>query len=263
MLEALLPITCFACGLPVRVQGLCDGCYSEVETIAPPVCIRCGIPIDYVGGEGRFEGQVNRWGSVHSLCESCTYSQHYFFSKARSCAVYDGHIRDMLLDFKYNKNRPLEVQLVSFFIDTMPHDINRKPDLVVPVPLHIKRLLKREFNQASIIAEGLAKHLGVLFNPMALKRMRDTKPQAEMRGLEEKRENVSGAFCLRSGTPIEGRAVLLIDDILTTGSTADECSRVLIEAGAEDVEVLTLLRAGAYLSTAPLGGGGDSVGVDF
>jgi ComF family protein len=175
------------------------------------------------------------------LCGRCIMDKFYF-ERARSIAFYDGLLKDILHKFKYEGKLGLGRVLSSILIDNLPNDLDT-PDIVVPVPLYIGRLRKREYNQSVILGERLAKYLRIPFDPFVLRRVRDTKPQFEIRGDAEKRKNVKGAFVVEKGERIKGESVLLIDDIFTSGSTINECSRVLLKAGASYVQVLTLARA--------------------
>jgi ComF family protein len=175
------------------------------------------------------------------LCGRCLLGEFYF-ERARSCAFYDGLLRDILHRFKYERKLSLGGILSSILIESFPKDLDI-PDLVIPVPLYIDRLRYRGYNQSVILGVNLAKHLRVSFDPFVLKRIRDTKPQFEITGEDEKRKNVKGAFSIENFEKIRGKTILLIDDVLTTGSTINECTRVLLQAGASWVQVVTLMRA--------------------
>jgi len=116
-----------------------------------------------------------------------------------------------------------------------------KPDVIIPVPLHVKRLKMRGFNQSLLLARGIRKRLGVRLDYTSLKRVAPTKPQAGLKSAD-RQANVSGAFTLSNPSVFKYTRVLLVDDVYTTGATAAECSRVLKKAGAE-VYVVTLARA--------------------
>jgi ComF family protein len=151
-------------------------------------------------------------------------------------------VRDMLHKFKYHGKLKLGEILSNILVENLPADLDA-PDLVIPVPLYVDRLRKREYNQSVILGIDLCKHLGVSIDPTVLKRIRDTKPQFEIKSDNEKIENVRGAFFVKDFDKIKGKTVLLLDDIFTTGSTVNECARVLLRSGAARVQVLTLTRA--------------------
>src|SRR4030066_15146 len=122
-------------------------------------------------------------------------------------------------------------------------DASRVHLFPIPDPLYIDKLRKREYNQSLVLAEKVAKYLRVSFDPYVLRRIRDTKPQFEIKSDIEKRRNVKGAFILREIENIKGKSILLVDDVFTSGSTINECTRVLLEADASRVQVVTLMRA--------------------
>jgi len=114
---------------------------------------------------------------------------------------------------------------------------------VVPVPLHIEKLRAREYNQSAILAVNIAKYLGVGFDLMGLKKLRETKPQFELKNEKERLSNVKGAFFVEDKHRFDKKAVLLVDDVFTTGATSNECSKTILKSGASRVFVLTLCRA--------------------
>jgi len=201
---------CGICGTPFLDE------VSESEE--PGLCARCGSPPD---------------------------REAYSFSKAGSVVLYEGVIREMLMGFKFRDDLASGEGLATLFSERFPEELNPKPDLVVPVPLHPRKLRDRGFNQAVILARMLSKRLGAPFNPFVLVRTRYTKPQFEITSIHERRRNVSGAFSVtgKGRDKVDGRSVLLVDDIFTSGSTAGECARALLDSGAEVVEVCTLARS--------------------
>ena len=177
------------------------------------------------------------------LCGRCI-KDYYSFDKARSIAIYEGNIRDLLIGFKYEGKLNRAGSLLDIMINNFPDDLDEF-DCVVPVPLHIDKLRKREYNQAVVLADGLANHIGVRCDLFGLKRVRDTRPQIELPNEVERRRNVRGAFSVVKEDNFQGNSVLLVDDVFTTGSTSDECSKMLLKSGAYKVQVLTLTRAKA------------------
>jgi ComF family protein len=192
-----------------------------------PLCAVCGIP---------FAGA----GEDHP-CSSCVKSPPAF-DTARAALIHDGPGRGLIHEFKYNLKthlrRPLGLLMVENLADFAAA---RRPDLIVPVPLHVKRLRKRGFNQALLVAELLAQEWRIPLHRQAMERMRWTEPQVNL-AAELRRENVKGAFCVPDMALVAGKRVLLVDDVFTTGSTVDECARMLKKAGATDVLVATVTR---------------------
>lgn len=189
-----------------------------------------------------------------STCDSClrtvlfleadAHFAHFkklWFSKCRSRFAYDGPIRDAIHKFKYSER----LDLVRFFSSELADEACNmgRFDLIVPVPLHRKRLAKRGFNQSAVLARNMAGQTGVPANLDSLKRARHIEPQVGMER-EERIENVKGAFAVdpKTASNIAGRNILLVDDVLTTGATANECAKVLVRSGAREVSVLTIAR---------------------
>ncbi len=201
----------------------------------------CGVPFD-LAEVPKTSSHFSSEDSIYEhLCGRCLVGEFYF-DKARSVAFYDGLLRDILHKFKYQGKLSIGEALSTILIENFPDDLD-VPELVIPVPLYIDRLRKREYNQSLILGVNLANYIGVPSDPFVLKRIRDTKPQFEIKNDNEKIENVKGAFSIGDFNKIEGKAVLIIDDIFTTGSTINECAKVILQAGASRVQALTLMRA--------------------
>ncbi len=242
MLDVIFPGLCFACESVSKNGWVCDLCLRDIKFLGDGfICSCCGVPFDLAE-----QPKTNCYSSPENstykhLCGRCLLGEFYF-EKARSVAFYDGLLRDILHKFKYHGKLSAVGFLSAILIENFPEDLD-PPDLVIPVPLFIDRLRKREYNQAVILGECIADYLGVPLDPFLLRRIRDTKPQFEIKGDKEKVENIKGAFSITDFDKIEGKAVLVVDDIFTTGSTLNECTRVLQHAGAFRVQALTLMRA--------------------
>jgi ComF family protein len=197
-----------------------------------PLCTRCGDP---------FFGA----GTDH-LCHRCL-TRRPAFGVARACATYaaadaqTGPLKRALQRFKYTPDVSLAPTLSRVLADNCPFDTSAY-DLVVPVPLHIDRLRWRGFNQAWLLARSLARERGWASDPFALERVRATDPQVELDDAARRR-NVRAAFRVPDPRRVRDRRILLVDDVCTTGATADECSRTLLKAGARHIDVLVLARA--------------------
>lgn len=228
-LDLLLPPRCLACGgLVGQAHSLCADCWRAVSFIAPPLCARCGYPFEFDEGEG-------------ALCGVCTRDPPPW-ERARAAFRYDDRSRALVLAFKY-RDRTDAAKAFGQWLARAGEELLAEADLLVPVPLHWTRLFSRRYNQAALLAQAVAKTAGVPVAPMALKRRRRTPPQT---GLDRtgRRRNMRGAFAVpvRQAGRVEGRRVVLIDDVLTTGATAGGCVAALREAGAASVDVLTLAR---------------------
>lgn len=232
LFDLLLPPRCHACRGPLSGGGplhLCDDCRGQLTPIDSPLCSCCGIPFATAGG------------SDHP-CGDCL--QHPpTYAAARAPFAYDGPVRDLIHRFKYQHQvrlrRPL-AQLVAEGLSATVADW--QPDLLVPVPLHPKRLRERGFNQAILLGSYLAKVWRIPLARTALARIRWTVPQIEL-DHHARAANVRGAFAVADPAVVAGRRILLLDDVLTTGSTVAECSRMLQRTGAAAVYVVACARA--------------------
>jgi len=178
-----------------------------------------------------------------ALCGYCRRGV-FRFERARSFGYYEGALREILQHYKYRGLRPLARPLGQRLAQTLERLQGGTWDLVLPVPLHRNRERQRGFNQAGLLAEQVGKLSGIRMGGKDCVRVRDTPPQAGLRAAE-RRKNVKGAFAVPQPERVRGLRVLLVDDVLTTGATADACARALLEAGARGVAVLTLARARA------------------
>jgi competence protein ComFC len=226
----LYPATCTICGKHVRADDyLCEGCEAKITRIVPPFCQTCSEP---------FEGSINTAFS----CANCAHRTIHFDA---AVGAYRGRgiVRDVIHEFKYNRQIHLR-HLVARWLRTALDDERLRVhrfDVIVPVPLHPARQRERGFNQASLLAELLSAHTSIPSRPL-LKRIRYTTTQTAL-DRSERMENLHNAFRLRKNANVRGLRVLLIDDVLTTGSTLSECARVLKRAGANSVHAATAARA--------------------
>lgn len=194
--------------------------------MASPLCIICGTPFQTIDG-------------IDHRCAACIDSPPQF-TAARAAVAFDGPVRDLIHRFKYSKQvrlrRPLGLIMAGRLA---PFVAEASPDLIIPVPLHIKRLRSRGFNQALLLASLLARQWGVRLSRHNLQRTRWTEPQVDL-SPDERVKNVRGAFHIANPREIAGRRVMLVDDVYTTGSTVKECARILRQAGASAVYVATV-----------------------
>lgn len=233
-LNALLPPRCLACGAIVGDDGgLCAACWSSIAFIAEPVCDCCGAPLPYAVAVGSADG---------ALCADCV-ARRPLHARARAALVYDDASKSLLLGFKH-ADRLHAAAAFAAWMRRAGGDLLRDADLLVPIPLHGRRLFLRRYNQAAVLALALRRLTGKPAAVNALERRRATPPQGRL-GREARRRNVAGAFAVTAAgrRAVAGRRVLLVDDVLTTGATAEACARVLLAAGAAAVDVLTLAKA--------------------
>lgn len=227
VIDAVLPPRCLRCEIYVERQGgLCATCWEGVSFLAPPFCACCGFPFAFDPGDG-------------ALCAVCTASAPPF-ERARAVFVYDDGSRDLVLSFKH-ADRTASAPTFASWMARAGAELLGEADLVIPVPLHWRRLLARRYNQAALLSRLLARQAPGRHAPDTLVRRRATPSQGHM-SPSARRRNVRGAFAVRGRERVAGRRIVLVDDVYTTGATAAECARVLRRAGASAVDVLTLAR---------------------
>jgi ComF family protein len=230
-LDFIFPPICHVCRrfIPAAEElHICPDCRGLMPAIVAPLCIMCGIPFTGAG--------------IDHACGSCIASPPRF-DMARAALAYEGASRDLIHAFKYRNKTHLRRPLALLTIERLSEFMrSRRPDLILPVPLHRKKLASRGFNQAVLLGEILSQLLKIPLDRNNLRRIRWTEPQVNL-AAGDRRTNVKGAFSIHEASLVSGRRILLVDDVLTTGSTAEECGRVLKTAGASDVTVVTVARA--------------------
>ncbi len=239
-LGLLLSTSCAACGdgigTTVRASSatprVCAGCWDSIALPQPPFCPRCGVP---------FSSPFALTDSPGHVCGKCRDLPPAFDS-ARAAGLYDGALREIIHAYKYDGVSGLSATLgkwmAGYFRDRFPDEVF---DVITHVPLHPKRFRERGFDQAWFLTRVLGRASGIPARPNLLDRAKWDAPQFELTEVQ-RRENVHGAFIVRKPREAEGRRILLVDDILTTGATAAACAKVLKRAGSESVHVYTLAR---------------------
>ena len=209
-------------------HGLSAEAWARIHFLDGPVCDGCGAPFDYDQGPG-------------ARCAACL-ARPWAFDAARAACLYDETSRDPILKLKHADRTDL-APLFARWLSRAAAELLAEADAVAPVPLHPLRLLRRRYNQAAEIARPLARMAGAAYLPDALVRRRATESQGGKSGVGRRR-NVAGAFHVpaRRRARLEGRRILLIDDVLTTGATAEGCARALKQAGAARVDLAVLAR---------------------
>ncbi len=227
LLDLLIPQRCPSCGEIVpSTGGLCATCWDRICFIAPPLCLRCGLPFELDAGPA-------------AICGPCLMDPPRFH-RARAVFRYDAASKGLILAFKHG-DRIGRVPLFAGWMARAGADLLAETEVIVPVPLHPWRLFQRRYNQAALLANGLARLTGVSSCPDALQRVRHTPMQGRF-GRHGRRSNLHGAIRVARPAQVAGRHVLVIDDVLTSGATVEECARALLENGAVTVDVLTLAR---------------------
>lgn len=232
ILNFILPPRCAICGkILSEDKGVCDTCIRDIEFLKPPVCHRCGQPL----------GEVATKKDVRLLCGQCLQNKRKPFRYSRSAFVYDDFSKKLILDFKFYDHTELASLLAKMMFVAGNEIFQSGVDMIIPVPLHYTRLIWRKYNQSSLLGKELSTLTGIEVNNAVLHKIRRTKSQVECKGFA-RLKNLQGAFGIKNSQLIKGKRILLIDDVLTTGSTLKECTQVLKRAGAKSVDWLTVAR---------------------
>ena len=231
LIDFIFPPLCHICRVFIPDAGalhICPACRDEIKIVVSPICLICGIPFTGIGDD--------------HACGKCLGDQPAF-DVARAALIHEGASRNLIHAFKYNNKTHLRRPLALLTIELLKDFIkDEKPELILPVPLHIDRLRKRGFNQAVLLGELLSREWGIPMERRALLRLRRTEPQVTL-SAAERLNNVKNAFGLSGTVALSGKRILLLDDVITTGSTVDECARIVKKAGASRVSVVTVARA--------------------
>jgi ComF family protein len=229
VLDLLFPPLCIACREPGTSHGFCSKCWGEIQFLDGPLCGCCGVPFD-----------VALPGLEESLCAACL-TRPPAFDRARAILHYSEASRAPILALKHGDRLDL-VPGFALWLERAGRALIAEADLIVPVPLHRFRLWRRRYNQAAELARALARRSGRPLDVLTLCRSRPTISQGMMPSARARRRNVLGAFRIANPRRIAGRAILLVDDVMTTGATAEAAARALKRAGATRVYVLALAR---------------------
>ena len=229
MLDVALPPLCPSCREPVgESSGLCAACWSELSPIERPFCEKLGIPFAYDPGPGIY--------SMQAIADPPAYA------RARAAVRYDEVARTLVHALKYGDRLDL-APTMGRWMARAGAELLKDADMIVPVPLHWRRLWARRFNQSAALARLLSDHSGVPVSHSALKRVKATPQQVGL-SKTERATNVQGAFRVDAAGKAEvaRRHIVLVDDVLTSGATVDACARALLRARARQVDVLVFAR---------------------
>lgn len=228
-IDLIVPPRCLLCSAELwQSAGLCAACWSQLHFISPPLCDRLGIPMP--------AGFPLAAPSPAALLRPPPYH------RARAVLCYDDHAKHLIHNMKY-ADRVEGIVPFAAWLARAGADILLNADLIIPVPLHRRRLWRRRFNQSAALAAALARKTGIPTAPDILLRIRPTRPQVGLKA-NARLKNVEGAFAVNSAKTryLHGKNIILIDDVITTGATVETCTRTLIDAGARQVDVLALAR---------------------
>jgi len=228
VVDGVLPPRCLACGTIVdEPDALCSSCWAGMTFFAPPWCAVCGLPFPHPMGE-------------EAVCADCA-RQKPSWDRARAVMRYDKHSRHLVLALKHG-DRTHVARALGRWMGRAGAELLQSADMIVPVPLHWTRLFTRRYNQAGLLAHAVRAAGGPPVMADWLVRRRRTPSQGRL-GPVARVRNVRGAFAVRRGCDVKGKRIVLVDDVLTTGATVEECARVLRRGGAASIGVLTLSRA--------------------
>ncbi len=220
--DLCFPLTCCCCGDFVDTEGLCPDCWKQIKWISEPKCRICGLPFEL---------------ACEGACAECL-SQKPYFDKAISVFEYNDASKKIVLKFKNGDTTYISGLLAGWMYRAAKEEFS-KADIIIPVPINFWKRLKRKYNQSELLARELSKLSGIKYEPDFLKKIKETKPQE---GLNRKQrlKNLAGSFGMKEN--MYEKNVILVDDVFTTGATANECSKVLKKHGAKNVIVVTLAR---------------------
>lgn len=242
-LAMLFPVECRVCGAMIeswRDGVACGQCWLAIEQkierirVERNFCAKCGMPLLQLP-------QINQL-AIHSDERRCGRCDDLAFSFARACGVYEGALRESVLRLK---SHPQISARLRELMKATATDLQEKQtnESIIPVPLHPDRLAERTFNQAEVIANELAVITDLRVDTASLVRYRHTEKHRAGMGARERARTLEKAFKVRAPRLIENKVVLLVDDVMTTGSTTNEIAQTLLNGGARTVNVLTLARA--------------------
>jgi len=221
--------------------SICRLCANPAEPGAP-VCDDCLTKIEFIKARCDICGESFAAGNIEHVCGDCSLDRPSF-EKARAWVKFQDPVISIVHRFKYRHGFYFADWMVTGMVDVFEREFaDEKFDVIIPVPLHWRRLLTRGYNQALILARPLGRKLKIPIAPGALVRRVNNPPQVGL-SRAQRRENMKKVFAVKNKKNVAGKNILLVDDVITTGATVSEAAKVLVKAGAETVSVLAFGRA--------------------
>jgi ComF family protein len=230
ILDFFFPRTCPFCDRILNTEHaiICADCQDKINFVQNPLCTCCGKPYEVKGLEDHFCGECLR--------------EKRFYTRVRAVLFYEDRVMEAIHRFKYGSAIYYAKPLGALMYERGRNFFNFNfYDLIVPVPLHKKRVKEREYNQSQLLAEEVSKHSGIPVECALLERIKETNSQVGLKK-EEREKNVRNAFAVVVSESVKDKTILLIDDVISTTATVNECARALRKAGAKRVDVLALAR---------------------
>ncbi|MDR2934250.1 MAG: ComF family protein [Rickettsiales bacterium] len=231
----IFPSTCHVCKEVIHCPGVCDECWKGLVFITNPKCKLCGFPFEFYDVESNINTDL--------VCLRCLKDKPDF-DRAVAVLKYNDAAKKIVLPFKHSDRTNLRYFISDLMVATISseNDILDDLDFIIPVPLHFKRLLKRKYNQAALLATCISQKVSAPYLN-ALRRIRFSESQGHL-SLKKRRENIKNCFDIRLQCvkKIINKNILLIDDVMTTGATVNECAKMLKKAGAKKVYVLSFCK---------------------
>lgn len=250
-LRIIYPPQCLCCGAGVSDDGaLCPDCWRDATFVTGLACTRCGAPLPDDGTGGTESGDPATGGASlgdaslcdAGLCDDCL-ARDRPWRHGRAALVYGGTARHLVLALKHG-DRPDLAPPLAAWLSRAAAPLVRPGTVVIPVPIHWRRLVRRKYNQSELLSRHLAARRGLTHLPEALRRVKNT-PSQDHRSVADRFQNIAESIALnpRATGAVQGRAVLLIDDVMTSGATLAASAQALIDAGSGPVSVAVLARA--------------------
>jgi len=230
-INLIYPLKCVVCNSLFSAEEsnneyICSGCFKKIKFVITSICEKCGRP------------------SNSAICSKCNRNSKIFFNKAFHVAIYDGVFKELIHLFKYSKNDYLDRFLAGFFTEIIfQKPFLKESDFIVPVPLHWHEKLKRGYNQTELLACEVSKKTGIPVLSNKLIKHKNIFSQTALLG-RERLKNIKGAFKVKNPGILENKKILLIDDVFTTGATANECAKELRKAKVKQINIITLACSG-------------------